>query len=103
MERILESKERVATTSINLHEVLYGLEKYGKPTQTISSLPTMPFDKDAAALSSKIEADLEKIGRPVQRADAMIAAVTIKTGARLYTYNIAHFERMESFGLGLFK
>ena len=30
-DRLLESGEEVTTTSTNLHEILYGLHKYGKP------------------------------------------------------------------------
>ena len=101
MRKLIESGETVATTSIATHEVTYGLERHGKSTKEVASFPTLPFDREAALLSAKIEADLEKVGETVQRADTMIAAVTVRAGAKLHTYNLRHFERMRRFGLRL--
>lgn len=100
--KILESGETVATTSITIHEVAYGLEKHGKPTKAVAALSSLPFDLEAALLSARIEAELEKAGEQVQRTDTMIAAVAVKAGAKLHTYNLRHFERMKRFGLILF-
>jgi tRNA(fMet)-specific endonuclease VapC len=33
LNRILQSGEEIATTTINMHEILYGLSKYAKPTK----------------------------------------------------------------------
>ncbi|MGQ9721453.1 MAG: hypothetical protein ACUVXA_09060 [Candidatus Jordarchaeum sp.] len=35
LSKIIESNEDIATTSINLHEILYGLQKYAKPIKDI--------------------------------------------------------------------
>lgn len=32
---ILQSGEKTSTTAINIHEILYGLHKYGKPVREI--------------------------------------------------------------------
>ena len=41
LEAILKSGEDIATTSINLHEILYGLEKYAKPVKDVLLLPVL--------------------------------------------------------------
>jgi len=102
-EEILESNDSVATTAVNLHEVLYGLNKHGKRAEGLRSLRVLGFNRDEAILSSRIESELEREGMPVQRADAMIAAVTILNRAKLHTYNSKHFTPMKRFGLVLFK
>lgn len=91
MWQLLESEEKVA----------WGLEKRGKSVREVASFPSLPFDREAALLSAKIEAGLEKASEPVRQADTMIAAVTVRAGARLHTYNLRHFERMKRFGLRL--
>ena len=45
LEAIMESGEDIATTSINLHEILYGLEKYARPVKDVLLLPALPCDK----------------------------------------------------------
>ena len=93
--------DTVATTSINLHEILYGCIRHSKPVGGLSALHVLPFTKVDSELSSRMESDLEGSGAKVQRADAMIAAIAVNNGARLFTYNAAHFQRMASHGLRL--
>lgn len=101
-KKLLESGEKVGTTSLAVHEILYGLVKYGKPADSIEPFPVVPFEGPDARLSSKLEVELEKEGAPIQRMDTMIAAIAINRGARLYTFNFDHFVRMSGFGLRLF-
>jgi tRNA(fMet)-specific endonuclease VapC len=102
LKQTIESKEEVATAAISLHEVLYGLNKYGKPVQELLSLPTLSYTKKDAVLSSKIELEAEKKGKTVCRTDAMIAAITINNNAKLYTFNLRHFEALQDLGLTLY-
>ena len=102
LKQTIESKEEVATTVISLHEVLYGLHKYGKPVQELLSLPILSYTKKDAVLSSKIELETEKKGKTVCRTDAMIAAITINNNAKLYTFNLRHFEALQDLGLELY-
>jgi tRNA(fMet)-specific endonuclease VapC len=102
LEQTIESKEEVATTVISLHEVLYGLHKYGKPVKELLLLPILSYTKKDAVLSSKIELEAEKKGKTVCRTDAMIAAITINSGAKLYTFNLKHFEALQDLGLELY-
>ena len=102
LKQTVESKEEVATTAISLHEVLYGLHKYGKTVQELLSLPILSYTKKDAVLSSKIELEAEKKGKTVCRTDAMIAAITINNNAKLYTFNQKHFEALQDLGLELY-
>jgi len=102
LSRIVDSGEDIATTSINLHEILYGLRKYAKPVKDISLLPVLGYAKGDAEVSSKMEVKAEESGRPIRRTDAMIAAIAINRGAALYTFDLKHFDPLQKFGLRLF-
>jgi tRNA(fMet)-specific endonuclease VapC len=95
--------DEVWTTSLNLHEVLYGCLKTARPTEGVASLDTIAFTAEDARLSGSIEVGLEKKGAMVRRMDTMIAAIAINHGADLLTYDVRHFERMKDFGLRLFQ
>ena len=103
LARIEESKEDVAITSLTMHEVLYGIHKYGKTKkeEKIKLIETLPFDKKDASLSSKIEIGCERRGRKISRMDSMIAAIAINSGAKFFTFNRKHFEEIPE--LNLFK
>lgn len=101
--RLADVKEEVWTTSLSLHEILYGCIKTARPVEGLLTLPTLPFTDRDSRLSSQIEAALEQKGLPVRRMDTMIAAVAINFDARFFTFNSKHFYRMNSFGLKLFE
>lgn len=102
LKQIVESKDDIATTAISLHEVLYGLHKYGKPVIQLLQLPILSYTKKDATLSSEIELETEKKGKPFSRTDSMITAITINNGAKLYTFNLKHFNHAKDLGLKLF-
>lgn len=102
LKQAIGSGEEATTTVISLHEVLYGLNKYGKPVEELLLLPILSFTKKDAVLSSKIELETEKRGKIISRTDAMIAAITINNGAKLYTLNQKHFNNLQVFGLTLY-
>lgn len=102
LEAIIESGEDIATTSINLHEILFGLEKYAKPVKDVLLLPVLLFDKRDAQTSAMIELRSEADGWAARRTDAMIAAIAINRGALLFTFNVRHFEGLEEMGLKMF-
>jgi tRNA(fMet)-specific endonuclease VapC len=99
---ILESGEQLYTSAINVHEVMFGLLKYGKPIKELLQLPALDFTKRDAMLSSKLELEAEKSGCPVLRTDAMIAVIAINNSLQLYTFNLKHFEKFETYGLEFF-
>lgn len=102
LERILESGEDIAITSINLHEVLYGLQKYSKPVKDVLLLPVLEYTKKDARLSAELELETEKRGNPIRRMDSMIAAIAMNKGAALYTFDLKHFQHLKALGLKLF-
>jgi len=102
LKQAIKSAEEIATTVISLHEVLYGLQKYAKPVKEILLLPILSYTKKDAVLSSKIELEVEKKGKTVCRTDAMIAAITINNDAKLYTFNLKHFNALQDLGLKLY-
>ncbi len=102
LRRIEDAGEDICLSSLNLHEILFGLYKYAdnKKIDKVKLLEVVDFTKDDAALSSKIEVKAEKKGEKVPRFDAMIASVAINRGFKLFTFNKDHFEGLE--GLVLF-
>jgi tRNA(fMet)-specific endonuclease VapC len=102
LRQILQSEEEICTTVINIHEILYGLHKYGKPIKEILLLPVLNYTKKDAVSSSKIELEAEERGNSIRRTDAMIAAITINNGAALYTFDLKHFSPLKALGLKLF-
>jgi len=100
---IEDSGEDMATTAVNLHEILYGIQKRGKPAGEILQLPVLNYTKNDASLSAELELKAEKRGTPVRKPDAMIAAIAMNNGAKLYTLDMKHFKPLESLGLKLFK
>ena len=50
------------------------------------------FESNAARLFATITAQRQALGRPINHADAQIAAITKRHGAKLATRNIADFE-----------
>jgi tRNA(fMet)-specific endonuclease VapC len=106
-ERLLSSLEEtgedVLTTSINMHELLYGVKKYSKSEAKVAQLRVLPYEKDDARLSSRLELAAEKRGTPVRRMDSMIAAIAINRSAKLSTLDLRHFEQFTHDGLKLFR
>jgi tRNA(fMet)-specific endonuclease VapC len=100
--RLIASGEDYCTTSISLHEVLFGINKYHKPMADLMQLHTLDYTRKDAILSSKIETEAESAGTPIQRTDAMIAAIAINNNTALFTFNLKHFEPLKKYGLKLF-
>jgi predicted nucleic acid-binding protein len=93
----------VATTPINLHEILYGFYKVRKEIlRDLLEFKIVDFTRRDALLSAQLEVDLELRGKPTGRFDAMIAATCINRDALLFTLNTAHFDRFIEFGLKLY-
>lgn len=98
-----ESEDDISITSINLHEILYGLKKSENPVEEVLKLPVLGYTKRDARTASELEIKAERKGNPTRRTDAMIAAVTVNNGAKLYTFDNDHFEPLETEGLSLFR
>jgi tRNA(fMet)-specific endonuclease VapC len=102
LRRILERGDNVGTTAINLHEVMYGLQKYAKPVSEILQLPILNYTREDSRVSVRLELGAEKAGTPVRRTDAMIAAIAISNEADFLTFDSKHFGPLKSLGLRMF-
>jgi predicted nucleic acid-binding protein len=67
------------------------LYKYGKPVKELLSLHVLEYTKADALLSSKLEFENEKTGKPIQRTDTMVAAIAINNNTKLCIFN-QHFD-----------
>ncbi|MEM3201533.1 MAG: type II toxin-antitoxin system VapC family toxin [Candidatus Micrarchaeaceae archaeon] len=97
--RIIESGDTFCITAINLHEVLYGLMKYARPSEYLMQLPVLAYTREDAALAAELEFDTERRGKKLARTDAMIAAIAINNNAKLYTNNKKHFAGISKLAL----
>ena len=102
VKQILSSSEEPCITVITMHEVLLSLHKHGRPLREFTQFPVLNYTKEDAVLSSKLELEAEKNGRPALRTDSMIAAIAINNGLSIYTFNTKHFIKFKSQGLKLF-
>jgi tRNA(fMet)-specific endonuclease VapC len=98
-KKIMESGDTFCTTSVNLHEVLYGLAKYGKPSGYVAQLPILNYSKEDAMLAAELELATEAKGKKIARIDSMVAAITINNNAKLFTNNKKHFLGIEQLEL----
>lgn len=102
LNKILEDSEDITTTSINIHEILYGLQKYAKNIKEVSLLPVLNYTKRDAEFSAELEIKAERLGTPIRRTNAMIATIALNNEATLYTFDLAHFTVLKPFGLKLY-
>jgi tRNA(fMet)-specific endonuclease VapC len=92
IRKLEEAGEDITITSLTLHEILFGLEKYGKKRiRKLEQLETLAYTKNDAKLSAKLELDCERKGKMISRTDSMIAAMVINRKAKLFTFNKKHF------------
>jgi len=101
LRKIEDAGEDISLTSLNLHEILFGLYKYAdnKKIEKIKLLDVIDFTRDDAVLSAKLEVKAEKRGEKIPRFDAMIASVAINRGFKLFTFNKDHFDGFEELAL----
>lgn len=102
MSRIIDSGEEYCTSSINLHEVLYGIKKYSRDSKLIMQIPVLDYGKNDTELSVALELSAERNGKAIPRMDAIIAAIAINNECSLYTLD-KHFEVLAGIGLKLFR
>ena len=102
LRRIIESGEEYYTSSVNMHELLYGLQKYSKDSHLVLQIPTLGYNKNDSELSAVLELSAERKGRSVPRMDAIVASIAINNGCSLYTLD-EHFEVFTDKGLKLFR
>lgn len=104
----LSSSDR-ATTTVSAFELFEGAyrsddSKRGKGLSFVREfLNSMDnvyiFDEESSEIAGKIMADLQRKGTPLDLADVMIAAITIRNKDYLISRNKKHFSRIEELTL----
>lgn len=96
----IETGETLATTTVNIAEILRGLHpaKQARRRATFNALletiDVLPLDTHAAQRYGQLLATLDASGDPIPAMDGLIAAIALETGARLWTRNQRHFDRI---------
>lgn len=96
-----QPKETLALSVISIQELYEGRstreeEKEKQLLATISPLKILPYNYETAKLAGKLARDLD---RPVELADAAIAATAIENGAPLLTLNKKVFRNIKNLEL----
>ena len=96
----------VGLCSVVKCELYYGAAKGQIRDKTIAALdlffetlPSLPFDDQAAAVYGAIRAELERRGTPIGANDLMIAAIALANGLTLVTHNSREFGRIKGLAL----
>jgi toxin FitB len=97
----------LATTSITVAEILYGIERLpvGRRTEALRSRATdvfrsfadkvLPFDQGAAGHYARIVDDRDRMGRPIDGFDAQIAAICRSGHHTLATRNTRDYSNAD--------
>ncbi len=100
----LELKHGLCTTVISSFELwngAIGSKKRETAVETlIESLTVIPCKPNAAKIAAKIRCDLEKEGRTMGMADALIAGICVHERAIFLTRNTKHFKNIDGLFLG---
>lgn len=98
LERVWETGEPLATTSLNVGEVLRGArgdpQRLSTAVDVVEGLGEVPYGPRAAERFARVMHQLDERGTPVPVVDGMIAAATLEEGARLCTRNVRDFDRV---------
>jgi tRNA(fMet)-specific endonuclease VapC len=92
---------------VTVLEVVKGLQKVRREPElqrfvkSLFSVRVLPLGQPEAVLAGQIYGDLERLGRPIGRADPMIAATAIVHGLVLVTGNEEHYQRVCDAGYAL--
>jgi tRNA(fMet)-specific endonuclease VapC len=101
LSRILAATEAAFVTRFNLAELYVGVYRSTHPTaerdlvaRIASRFPVLEFTDRAADHYGLIMAHCQRLGRPIDHLDALIAAVATANNQRLITRNPRHFADM---------
>jgi len=94
-------KEVLAISMITIQELYEGrstrdAQKEQYLLATVSPLKILPYNYEVAKLAGEIARDIE---RPIELADAAIAATAILNGAELFTFNVKDFASIDNLRL----
>jgi hypothetical protein len=105
--RWLDQQPRTSiwTTSVTVFEIRFGLEAMPAGKRRIAFMASFErwlaevveqriagYDESAARRSAELAAERQRIGRPGELRDTMIAGIVLASHATLATSNVKHFE-----------
>jgi len=99
--KFLEHQSKLASTTINYSELIYGLtkkdnRKYLTKVELIfNNIDLYSFDKKSANTFGTLKATMQKRGIVVADMDLMIASIAIANRQKLISNNIKHFSKIE--------
>lgn len=98
---------RFTTSAVSVAEIIYGFRRIGREDRvsqfeaSLTDAEVLPFDTAAARQAGRINADLERSGRPIGMPDVMIAGIALHHQLPLVTGNTSHFEYVRAVGYDL--
>ncbi len=103
-DRAISRSDEIATSSIVLFELWYGVAKSARPKVNAERLATfiggpieiVDFTLEDAEHAGQVRAALEASGRPIGAYDVLIAGQAQRLGATLVTANAAEFSRIKA-------
>jgi len=109
LAKLAEIEERgghVAMTAITRFELASGVEQSNtsaaersRVASLLAAYATFPLEGPAADLAGAIRDKLQRAGKGIGVADALIAAITLLSGESLLTRNVREFSRVEGLSL----
>ena len=101
-EKFKSEADRLAMSTIVLHELLYGAARSQRPESErakveafAAHINVLDFDQDASNHAADIKAVLAKAGMLIGPNDLLIAGHARSIGAKLITGNLREFTRVE--------
>ncbi len=101
-EYFIKHQYKLASTSVNYAELMYGLKKRDnkkylpKVEMIFSNIKIYTFDKKAATVFSTLKATMQNKGVVVADMDLMIASISLANGEKLISNNLKHFSKIEN-------
>jgi predicted nucleic acid-binding protein len=100
-QKLEQSGESFAITSITLYEILYLFVRRGKDASQIHLLRVFEFSKEDAQKAAELEIELEKKGKKVSTISLITAAIVMNKGGSLCALN-EDFNELKNVGLKLY-
>ncbi|WP_145129303.1 tRNA(fMet)-specific endonuclease VapC [Pseudomonas sp. URMO17WK12:I11] len=93
--------DQMCISTVTLMELIYGAEKSSNPERNLAAveglaarLEVLTYDRNAAAHTGQLRAELARLGTPIGPFDQMIAGHARSQGLIIVTNNRREFERV---------
>jgi len=100
---IINSKEHLLTTQINMYEVIRGLflknissSRFRDVIETFEDIKVLSLDNRSIIKSAEISSELIKKGNMISDCDCLTAGIALSNGVnKIVTKNVKHFDRIK--------